>query len=236
MYNDPNQPQQPQQPLNPYEVPPTQYAGGNANPYEVPPTQYAGPQYNPQPQYGTPPPYNPPQQQYGAPPQYNPTPYAPPVPGYAQVPPPRKRSLRWLWITLSIVGGLLVLSCAGCVIASRAGINFLQTNVVGPTEVANSYYQAIENQDYTTAFGYLANNMQTTSGAALTQNLYTTAAQAKDTADGQVTGFTQTSINTTNGTSSITMTVTRNGQSYTVHLKLQQDSNNTWKIISYDDI
>lgn len=219
MYYDPNQPpQQPQQ--NPYEIPPTQYAG--PNPYEMPPTQYAGPSNNPQ--------------QYGPPP-YNPSQYAPPpVPGYAQVPQQPKRSLRWLWITLSIVGGVLVLSCAGCVIASAMGYNFLKTTVVGPTEVANSYYQAIENQDYSQAYGYLANNMQTTSGQTLSQNLYTTAAQGKDTTDGQVTNFTQTNFSNNNGVASITMTVTRNGSVYDVHLKLQQDSSSTWRITSYDDI
>lgn len=226
MYNDPNQPpQQPQQ--NPYELPPTQYAGPpqqpSQNPYEIPPTQYAGQPYNPQ--------------QYGSPPPYNPSPYAPPpVPGYAQAPQPPKRSLRWLWITLSIIGGILVLSCAGCVIASKAGYNFLQSNVVGPTEVANSYYQAIENQDYSQAYTYLANNMQTTSGQTLSQNLYTAAAQAKDTTDGQVTNFTQANLSNSNGTASLTMTVTRNAQTYDVHLKLQQDSSGTWKITSYDDI
>ncbi|MEO8970051.1 MAG: DUF3824 domain-containing protein [Ktedonobacteraceae bacterium] len=225
MYNDPNQPPQ-QPPQNPYELPPTQYAGPlqqpPQNPYEVPPTQYAGPSYNPQ--------------QYGPPP-YNPSPYAPPpLPGYTQVPQPPKRSLRWLWITLSIIGGVLVLSCAGCVIASAMGYNFLKTAVVGPTEVANSYYQAIENQDYSQAYSYLADNMQTTSGQTLSQNLYTVAAQAKDTTDGQVTNFTQSGFTNSNGTASLTMTVTRNGHAYDVHLKLQQNSSGTWKITSYDDI
>ncbi len=222
MYNDPNQPpQQPQQ--NPYEVPPTQYAGPpQPNPYEVPPTQYAGQ-----------PPYNP--QQYGPPQQYNPSPYAPPlVPGYTQVPPPRKRSLRWLWITLSIIGGILVLSCAGCVIASVMGYNILAPTV-SASVTATSYYQAIENQDYTKAYSYLANNMQTTSGQPLTQSLFTQGAQAKDTVAGQVTNFTQTNISTGNGTASITMSITRSGQSYQVHLKLQQN-NGTWQIIQFDTI
>ncbi len=226
MYNDPNQPpQQPQQ--NPYELPPTQYAGPpqqpQSNPYEVPPTQYAGQPYN--------------QQQYGTPPPYNPSPYAPPlVPGYTQVPLPPKRSLRWLWITLSIIGGVLVLSCAGCLVASAMGYNFLKTTVVGPTEVANSYYQAIESQNYSQAYSYLADNMQTTSGQPLSQTLYATTATAKDTVSGQVTNFTQTGFTNNNGTAAITMTVTRNGQAYDVHLKLQQNSSGTWQITQYDTI
>ena len=222
MYNDPNQqPQQPQQPQpNPYEVPPTQYAG--QSPYE--PTQYVGPQYNPQ-------------QQYGAPPYNQPPPYgAPPVPGYAQVPQQQpKRSKRWLWITLSIVGGVLVLSCIGCVVLGALGYNFLAPTV-SASVTASSYYQAIENQDYTKAYSYLANNMQTTtSNQPLTQSLFTQGAKAKDTVAGTVTNFSQTSISTNNGTASVTISVTRSGQPYLVHLQLQQINGN-WVIIQFDTI
>lgn len=218
MYNDPNQPpygqpQQPQQP--PYNVPPTQYAGQSnpyevppSNPYEVPPTQYAGTPYNMPP---------------------------PPVPVYARPQSQPKSSLRWLWITLSIVGGLLVLILAGCVIAGVAGYNFF-AQTIAPTAVANSYYAAIENQNYTQAYSYLAPNLQTSSGQAVTQDLYTTAATGKDTVDGPVTSFTQTGYTNSNGTASITMSVTRNGQTYVVHLQLQQNSSNNWVITSYDDI
>ncbi|HLX41220.1 MAG TPA: DUF3824 domain-containing protein [Ktedonobacteraceae bacterium] len=229
MYDDPNQPPQP--PQNPYEIPPTQYAGQSS--YE--PTQYAGPPpYNPQ-QYGAPP-NNP--QQYGAPPPpYNPQQYGvPPVPGYAQAPQPQqaKRSLRWLWITLSIVGGVLVLSCIGCVFFVARGYNILAPTL-SASVTASSYYQAIENQDYTKAYSYLANNMQTTSGQALTQTLFTQGATAKDVTDGQVTNFSQTNISTSNGIASVTMSVTRSGQPYVVQLKLQQINGN-WVIIQFNTI
>jgi len=226
MYNDPNQPPQP----NPYDVPPTQYPVP-PSPYEVPPTQYAAPPYN-QPAFGTPP-YNPP----GAAP-YNPAPYgAPPVPGYAQAPQPQqpKKSLRWLWITLSIIGGVLVLSCAGCITLGVLGYNIFAPTV-GSTVTANSFYQAIEGQDYTKAYSYLASNMQTTNGTALTQDVFTTGAMAEDSSLGTVTNFSQTSVSTSNGTASVTMSVTRSGgQSYVVHLKLQQINGN-WVIIQFDRI
>lgn len=217
MYNDPNQP--PQQPQNPYEIPPTQYAG--QSPYE--PTQYAGPQYNPQQQYGTPP-YNQPQPPYAA----------PPFPGYAQAPQQPKRSLRWLWITLSIVGGVLALSCIGCVVLGALGYNILAPTV-SASVTASSYYQAFENQDYTKAYSYLANNMQTTSGQPLTQSLFTRGAEAKDASAGQVTNFSQTNISTNNGTASVTISVTRSGQPYLVHLQLQQNNGN-WQITQFDTI
>ncbi len=219
MYNDPNQPPQQPQP-NPYEVPPTQYAG--QPPYE--PTQYVGPQYNPQQQYGAPP-YNQPPPPYGA----------PPVPGYAQIPQQQpKRSKRWLWITLSIVGGVLVLSCIGCVVLGALGYNFLAPTV-SASVTASSYYQAIENQDYTKAYSYLASNMQTTSNQPLTQGLFTQVAQTRDLRDGQVTNFSQTNISTNNGTASVAMSVTRSGQSYVVQLQLQQINGN-WVITQFDTI
>lgn len=222
MYNDPNQSPygQPQQPQSPYNQPPTQYPG-SSNPYEMPPVTNVPPSN----------PYEMPPTQYAGPSQYN----VPPVPGFAQPQLQPKRSLRWLWITLGIVGGVLLLSCAGCFIAGAAGYNFFAQTVIGPTTVANSYYSAIQNQDYAKAYSYLDSNMQTLSGQTLTQDLYTTTATAKDTTDGTVTGFTQTGYTTNNGTANITMSVTRNGLTYDVHLQLQQ-TNNNWVITSYDAI
>lgn len=206
MYNDPNQsPQQPQQ--NPYEVPPTQYAGPPPSPYRVPPTQYVPP----------PPPYG-----------------VPLVPGYTQVPLPPKRSLRWLWITLSIIGGVLVLSCAGSI-----AFSFLRSNILSPTAgastTANSYYQAIENKDYATAYNYLANDMYTSGGQAITLSLYTNIAQADDLYSGPVISFSQSNISINSGKVSVTMSVKRNGNPYVVYLQLQQNSGN-WQITQYDNI
>ena len=63
--------------------------------------------------------------------------------------------MRWLWITLAIIGGIIVLGCAGCAIASAAGIGFFAKTVLGPTTTANAYYQAIKNQDYAKAYTYI---------------------------------------------------------------------------------
>ena len=209
---DPNQPYGQGQPPNPYGQPPTQY-----NP---PPTGYEQP-----------PPY-------GQPPMYGGVPPVPPMPNYGP-PPQKKSSLRGLWITLAIVGGLLVLACGGCVIASVAGIGFFAKSIAGPTATATVYYQNIKDQNYDQAYNYLDTNMTTTQGQPLTSTVFTQLAQAQDSDKGQVTNFSQTSVNTdsTNGvnTATVIMSVTRNGSSYDVTLQLKQEDG-AWKIIGFDNI
>ncbi len=216
MYDGPNQPQQPPpgQPQQP--------------PYGQPPP---GPstQYNPQ-QYGPPqPPYGPPP--YGAPP----VPGYPP--GYAVPQQQQKGSLRWLWITLGIVGGIVVLSCAGCAIAGAFGFNIL-SQTVAPAVTAQSYYQAIQNQDYTKAYSYLdSGSIAAGNQQAATQDAYAKVAQVEDTTLGKVTKASVSSINvdSANTNARITMTVTRNGQPYDVHLQVKK-VNGDWKITSFDKI
>ncbi|HJT57913.1 MAG TPA: hypothetical protein VJ761_15530 [Ktedonobacteraceae bacterium] len=239
MYNDPNQPQppygQPPNYQNPYEQP--------SSPYGQPPYQQSQPPYG-QPSYDQPQPYTP--TQYGSPP-YG----APQVPGYAQPQPETKKSNRTLWIVLGIIGGILLLACGGCALAfglfSRGvqqTVNTVSTSIdqtatavsaQGAQVTAEAYYAAIQAQDYTMAYSYMDSGLVTSNNQPLTQDLYTQAAQGRDTSLGQVTNY---SISADpNDPSSITVTVTR-GQSsspYTVHLKFRQASDG-WKITSYDEI
>ena len=64
----------------------------------------------------------------------------------------KKRAFRPLWIILSIIGGILLLSCAGYIIL----------NILAPplnaAATSNAYYQAIEHKDYTKAYSYLSPN------------------------------------------------------------------------------
>src|SRR5438132_1402929 len=85
--------QQPSQPL-----PPPQYTQ-----YPQPPTGFGLPQqpYPQQPQWNQPPP---------PPPQYS----GQPVQNF-MLPQQPKKSRTWLWITLAIVGGVVLLSCGLCV-------------------------------------------------------------------------------------------------------------------------
>ncbi len=237
MYNDPNQPQppygQPPNYQNPYEQGQSPYP--QQPPYQQPPYQ--------QPSYDQPQPYAP--TQYGVPP-YG----APPAPNYVQQQPQAKQSNRTLWIVLGIIGGILVLGLVGCVISLaligkgvQTTVNNVSTSIdqtatavsgQGAQITAEAYYAAIQAQDYTTAYSYLDSGLVASNGQPLTQDLYTQAAQGRDTSLGQVTTYTLAAD--PNDASSITVTVTRSqGSSYTVHLKFTF-TNDSWKITSYDEI
>lgn len=213
---DPNQPTYgPQDPSGP--PPYGQQPYGQRQPQQ-PPSQYVPPPYR-QPPYSQP--------QYGV----------PPVPNYPQPQQP-KRSLRWLWITLGIIGGIIVLSCAGCAIASVLGFNFLAKIIVQPAAVASDYYQAIKQQDYAKAFTYLDTAaISLPNGQQATEVAFATTGQALDQAKGVVTSYTPSNIQVNNGIATITMTVMRQKvpSSYQVHLELKQEGND-WKITRIDNI
>src|SRR5579863_10220826 len=126
-----------------------------------------------------------------------------------QPPQQPKRSLRWFWITLSIIGGFLLISCAGY---------NAQVPTMSASATANAYYQAIENKDYTKAHSYLSPNFPVGAHEALSQTAFIAQSQAKDTSAGPVTSFTQLGSTTNNGIVTIIMSITRSGQSYTVQL------------------
>ena len=156
---------------------------------------------------------------------------------------PQRSSLRWLWITLAIVGGILVLGCGGCIIASVAGLGIFGRAVstaIAPSTTANSYYNAIKKQDYATAFTYLDISGASVEGQQVSKDAFIILGQTIDATKGTVSSFSQSGIslntNTSSGTTAtITMDVTRNGSTYTVHLELRQE-NNVWKITSVDNI
>ena len=219
MYNDPYQmppPQESQPPPSPY---PPAYDPYAPSPYGPPPgTQYGAPQVPPGPQapYGS--------QPYGMPPMQF-------------VPPPQKKtSLTWLWITLGIIAGILVLGCAGC------GIFFYNvgkqaTNIVGPAFAVGEYYQYLKQSDYSRAYTFVDPNASyTVGGQTVTvsdEQSFAQAAQSVDASQGTITDI-QSGTNTTD-TTHMTMTITRNGSPYDVHLTLQQEGG-SWKIIAADGI
>ncbi len=205
MYNDPNQPQTPP-------------------PYQFPPP----PPYAQTPSYGQP------ATEYGQPP-YPPTQYAPPpVPGYGMAPPQLKESRRWLWITLAVVGGLLVLACGGCGLFAYIAVNQTASSV-GPTFAATEYYQGLKDQSYTLAYTQLADNATIQGQPVTTQDGFTQLAQNADTQKGTISSYHIVPNTSDPGSGSITVTVTRNGSSYDVHLTLTQVGS-TWKISQADGI
>ncbi len=129
-----------------------------------------------------------------------------------------------------------MLGCAACGIAGYYGFNFA-AQAVGPQITVQQYYQAVQQQDYATAYSYLANdatvNVNNQSVPVTQETSYESAAKALDISLGPVTSFKPT----TNGsdTSHVTVTVTRNGKSYDVHMVLVKVGNN-WKIQSADGI
>jgi hypothetical protein len=131
------------------------------------------------------------------------------------------------------------LGCATCGILFARGIGPLVGivgSIAGPANTVNQYYNAVERQDYNTAFSYIDQNLTASNGQPLTQQVYTLAAQGLDTLKGKVTNFTVKNITTNNTTTNVIVTVTRaNAPAYDVHLELQQ-VNGTWKITSYDNI
>ena len=206
---------------------------------QQPPWEQPGGQYPQQPPFGQPfqqPQYGQPfqQPQYGQPqqPPFGQPPYGQP-PIYTQ-PQPQKRNLRWLWITLGVVGGILVLGCAACGIAGAFGVNFV-AQAVGPAVVAGKYYAAVSQQDYATAYSYLDTSSISVQGQSVTQQAYAQAAQVIDTAQGKVTKANATSYNITNDTATVTMNVTRSSGAYEVHLLLKKIGND-WKIVSVDKL
>src|SRR6266487_2598182 len=172
---------------------------------EIPPTQYA-----PQPPYG-----------------------APQQPPYGQPPPvPPKRSLRWLWITLAIVGVLIVAGCATCGILSVNAIGPF-ARAVGPVVAVDQYYTAVQKQDYTTAFSFLSNDATLTSQnqtvpIGTSQQAYSQAAQLLDANFGTVTSHSVAASGS--DTTVLTINVTRTKHApYSVRFTMVQIGNN-WKI------
>lgn len=239
---DPNQPANEQQPYSqqPQYTSPEAYQQNTGGPQgygqQGQPGQPQQPPYGPQGygQPGQPGPFGQPQppfygQQPGQPP------YAPPYGPPYMPPPPQKRSLKWLWITLGIIGGLVVLSCAGCFLFGTFGLNAVK-QVAGPAFVTGEYYQYIKMQQYDKAYALLDSNATlTVAGASVptNQSSYMQAAQLVDQKLGTVSNFTVQPSG--NDLSHLTVTVTRGSQSYDVHLTFSGTGSST-KIATIDGI
>ena len=146
---------------------------------------------------------------------------------------PQKKSLRWLWITLGILGGIIVLGCVGCGITAALGVGFF-AKTIGPTVVADEYYTALKNRDYPKAYTYWDSSGNTTvQGKQATEEEFAILAQTVDTVKGPVTSF--SAAPDSNDPSLVTVTVTRNGTPYDVQLQFQQ-VNGSWKIVKASGI
>jgi hypothetical protein len=141
---------------------------------EPPPGYPAQPQGYPYPYGSYPPPYNP----YGYPP-----------------PQPPRQSHTALWVTLSIVGIVVIGACVGCSIlagslfntASRVAQQYYQ-----PLLVVESFCQDEMDANYSAAYSQLSTSQQ----ASLTRDQFVAQSTARDTSEGTVTDCTVNSSNT----------------------------------------
>jgi len=166
--------------------------------------------------------------------QYQFQPGRPPV---LQATPPARRSRKPLWIVLSIVGTILLLSCVICGVAGTRLFAPAIQDATSITNVVTDYYQKISDHQYNAAYA----DLQISN---LTQSSYLQQAQQRDSQFGAVSSFNVTGVSASStftnqnilvSTYAITLTATRGSNSYTVHLTLQKIAGN-WKITSFDTI
>ena len=107
-----------------------------------------------------------------------------------------------------------------------------------PDSTANDYYQAIEEQNYSQAYSYLAIDTLTVKGEKIsaTQERFALAAETLDQEVGTVTSHSIKSSSTSGDTATVVVHVTRSsGVSYDVHLELTK-IDGQWKITRLDNL
>jgi hypothetical protein len=154
-----------------------------------------------------------------------------------------KGSVHKVWMVLGILGVLLLVPIVLTIgfIAPLLYAESHRPTVGDAINASGQYYTAIQRHDYTTAYNSLDKNAIITvqSRPVLMNSVDTlaTASQALDTQDGMISSYTATDGNFEQGRNivDLTMKVTRSGQSYDVHLKLELVSGD-WKILSADGV
>jgi|SRR5215471_4463877 len=155
----------------------------------------------------------------------------------------KKGSQRRVWMVLAILGVLLLVPIVLTIgfIASLLYAESHQPTVGDAINASGQYYTAIQKHNYTTAYNSLDKNAIITvqSRPVMMNSVDTlaTASQALDTQDGMISSYTATDGNFEQGRNivDLTMQVTRAGQSYDVHLKLELVGGG-WKILSADGV
>src|SRR5262249_30927114 len=149
----------------------------------------------------------------------------PPGPGYPYAPPPPPRSNRTLWIVLSIIGGVVLLVCIGCIaIVLVFGRSFVQ-----PAFVATQFCQDLNTQNYSDAYSLFSSRLQ----SQVSLSAFTTLAQGA-AGSGQITACTVSSAGDGNiqfgdTTATLPLTITRSGTSQEGDVTLVKE-NDAWKI------
>ena len=170
---------------------------------------------------------------------YPPT-YPPPfVPPYERRLPVRK-SRRWLWITLSIVGAVLLLTCGLCSWAAYSFLAPAVQGISGSLDVVNDYYGDLQTKNYAAAFKDVDTQYEL-SGLTLTQ--FAQEASTRESQYGPILSFTPGQpayASTSNGgfdftRFTISVDVKRAKLSYTTTLYVRK-SGDSWKITNFDSV
>ena len=134
-----------------------------------------------------------------------------------------------------IVFGLLSSIFAGIGLAMLVAglLLFLFARNHPSADLIHHYYLAFTNQDYSTAFQDLNRSMRTPEGEAVTKDWFMQRALAYDTAKGRVTSHSIRGFRLNPNRGKFTVKVTRNEQSYTVHLHVSKEGDE-WNINGFD--
>lgn len=206
------------------------------------PSQPPAQSYPPHPQHPQqpPPPYPGP---YGQPP-YASSPYGQPYPPYAPYaqpygygPPPQapqpRASNKGLWIGLSILGVVILLSCIGCAVGFGLLINNTTrafTSSFGPDLVATELCNDEEVSDYTAVYDLFSSDLQ----SQTTQDAFVAASQAREQSNGVVQNCVPQSPSQPQSASArVHITLTLNDGPHSGYITLVQQGG-LWQIDSYD--
>ncbi len=135
-----------------------------------------------------------------------------------------------------LIGGLIVLvvMASGLLVATR--LTTVMTTFFNrtddPVSVAANFYEAIRNQNYTTAYADLDSQV-TLNGQPLDEQSFVKLAQAADAQQGLL--FTYGLLRQSGDGTQFNASLRRGDQAYTVHIQLQQVGAR-WKITSIDGL
>ncbi|MDQ2906404.1 MAG: hypothetical protein ABI456_24070 [Ktedonobacteraceae bacterium] len=171
-----------------------------------------------------------------------------PAPAYPPSAPPTlpapvsasKSSRKWIWISITVVSAILVVSCGLSFWVFYSLSNTVSQQLDSVTHVVNDYYGNIQAQNYAAAYQDLA---PARSIRGLTPAQFTQQARSRDSQSGVVRSY--QSATPANGTTAsgqldlssytVLVDITRSNSTYTVLLTVSKVGNG-WKIVDFDRI
>ena len=168
------------------------------------------------------------------------SPYPSGQPGPFGQPPPAKKSYRWVWILVSVLGVILLAACGLCGWGVYSLFSSTYQQVSGSLNVVNDFYSNLQAENYSAAYSDLAPRGQIIS---LTQAQFTAQARKLDGQYGPVASFVLAqpsyTIDSNSGTNltsfTITVNVKRTHLNYSALLTVNK-INGSWKITEYDHL